>query len=205
MRTLFCLVLLTLGFLSAQAQEENYIRMVGNSEISFKATGLKITMDLKEIKRDEYQKIREKSISEIKTELLANLARMGYKESDLEEVWPPANRYNREKKETYTLEVDSKEKAKEISKLEIGGFSCTQFKYIYDQSEKFDTYPLSMQAIDDAHRKAKALASKVGKKIGKVINITDKTSSKKISPPRNSDTETFSYSYSLTITYELLD
>lgn len=191
---------------SIQAQEgENYIRIVGLAEKTINASGIDITLQLKEIKRDEYQKIREKNIDQIKAELIANLKTIGIPANQLEEVWPPTNSYGNQKQETYTIKVKNKDKAREISKFEIKGFACTKFAYYYDNKETVDSSKLALTAIDDARRKAEALAIKAGKKIGKVIRIEDKNAKRDFTPNSYNNKDFSTFVYALTVTYELFD
>ena len=64
---------------------------------------------------------------------------------------------------------------------------------------------MAIEAIDNARRKAGALAKKVNKKVGGILNVEAKdTTTIKISDHvRNSSKYTFKYS--LSITFELLD
>lgn len=202
-RTILNLVLIALPFL-VFSQQENFIRIVGNSSVVIEPISARVTVQVKDIKRDEYNKIREKSIEEILTELETNLKRLGYSTKDLVEIWPPSRNYNKTKTQKYYLEVKSKEDAKKISKFEIKGFESSNFEYTYDTTAKIDDYKLSKEAMSDAFNKAKALASYANKHIGKVISIEDKSQSKmKVSS--HSKTDKITLNYSLIITYELLD
>lgn len=186
------------------AQDGKFIKIVGTSSLEVKAESMRVTITLTEIKRDEYQKIREKSIDEIKSELNANLGTIGYSISDLEEIWPPKKKYNKTNSENYYLTLKSVEDAKEISKFSIKGFASSNFEYMYPRYIEFDEYEQSLQAMKDAKRKADALAEFVGKKVGDVLNIEDKsTSFSKYSGAKKKASNRFIYS--IIITYELLD
>lgn len=202
-KTILNLLLLTLPFL-VFSQQENFIKIVGNSTVEIEATSARVTIQLTEIKRDEYNKIRERSIEEIQTDLAMNLKGLGYTLKDLEEIWPPSRNYQKTKSQKYYLAVKSKEDAKKISKFEIKGFESSKFEYLFDTPAKIDDYKLSEEAMKDAFKKAEALAGFAGKKVGKVINIEDKAQSfTKISSQSQNDKTTFNYN--IIITYELLD
>lgn len=201
------IVLLLLSSLSmlTQAQEQNFIRIVGNARLEMKPEAIRLNLVLTEIERDEYQKIREKSIDEIKLELDATLKTMGYSLNDIVEIWPPKAGYGYSKKnsENYYLDAKNEEDAKRMSKLTIKGLQITKFDYVYPDVE-FDDMALSKQAMSDAKRKADALAKHVGKKVGRIISIED-ASNKQLRPLVSNNKSTRHYQYNLVITYELLD
>lgn len=201
------IVLLLLSSLSmlTQAQEQNFIRIVGNARLVKKPEAIRLNLKLSEIERDEYQKIREKSIDEIKLELDATLKTMGYSLKDLVEVWRPmqAYGYRQQNFESYYIDVKNEEDAKQMSKLSIKGLEINKFEYIFPDVE-FDHMALSKQAISDAKRKADALAKHVGKKVGRILSIED-SSNKWLAPFVSNNKSTHKYQYNLVITYELLD
>lgn len=201
------IVLLLLSSLSmlTQAQEQNFIRIVGNARLEVKPEAIRLNLVLTGIERDEYQKIREKSIDEIKLELDATLKTMGYSLNDIVEIWPPKAGYGYSKKnsENYYLDAKNEEDAKRMSKITIKGLQITKFDYVYPDVE-FDDMALSKQAMSDAKRKADALAKHVGKKVGRIISIED-ASNKQLRPLVSNNKSTQHYQYNLVITYELLD
>jgi len=190
---------------SLVAQEGNYIRIVGLAEHTIEAAGLIVNMQLQEIKRDEYQKIREKNVDQIKDELSANLKTMGYSMKNVEEVWPPVNSYRNQKQENYTIKVKNQKEAQAISKFDIKGLSCTKFTYYYDKGHSVQSSNMAVDAMDDARRKAEALATKAGKKVGEVIHIEDKNKTRIMKPSGYNTKASSTFTYALTVTYELLD
>lgn len=188
----------------AISQGEKFIKIVGIANLEVPADDMRIKLTVTEIARDEYQKIREKSLEEVKLELDANLKTLGYSINDLEEIWPPKRNYKKVEATDYFLNVKSIEDAKQITKFSIKGFSAQGFEYVYNSELEFDDYEMAKMAMSDAKRKAEALAKHVGKKVGDVINIEDMASSKKrfIGSKKGS---TSNFNYKLVITYELLD
>ena len=117
---------------------ERFIRIVGNAKKTVQSTGIRVKIDLTELERNEYQKIREKSIEETKQDLAEPLQSMGYDLSDLKEVFPPPRRtYNNTKIEKYTIDVKSEDEAKEIFKFDIKGFKPTGITYIYPEENRY--------------------------------------------------------------------
>ena len=194
---------MTVQVTSAQNMER-FIKIVGNSEETINTKGIQLKITLQEIEGNEYQKVREKKLDEIKAELTAALPVIGLRSQDLEEIFPPQSNYGRHKTENYTINVKDKEQAKQLYELDIKGLKLNNINYVYDTQHKIDDFAMASAAIGDAQRKAEALAQIVGKKIGKVLNIVD-TSYGTIKIPENVRYETYTYKYTVTITYELLD
>jgi len=209
MKKLTTLLFFILLALTCISQNENFIQVTGFSDTIIKAESIRITVQLTEVQRDEFNKIREKSIDEILVDLGANLKSVGYSIDDAIEIWPPEKQYNYKQQETvrYFLFVKKIEEAKKISALQIKGLIFQEFKYFYPESMEIDDHNLSKKALEDAAQKADFLAQKAGKKIGKIINITDQFGSRSTYNNRYSHSvgETFTFSYNLTVTYELLD
>ena len=207
MRSFFLTSLFLFGtflIVSSQITVQNIISVVGNSIETIQAIGLRVTVELIEMERNEYQKIRKKKIEEIKQDLTEPLAQLGYTLNDLEEVFPPYNRYNKNDIEKYTIDVKNEEEAKAIFKFDIKGFKPSNVVYIYPDKIAADNDALTAKAIEDAEQKAKSLASQAGKRIGKILNI-DAKSSNAYKTPYNSKSSEYSFTYSLNVAFELLD
>lgn len=203
LHTLF--IILVLGTsVNAQEISDEYIRIIGNAKETFDANEMQLTLNLQEQERNEYQKTQEKSLEQIEEELSAALKSMGLRFQDMKEVFPPARHYGKQEQTNYVIKVKSKEKAKELYKLKIPGLKVTDLKYLYDTSTSIDLMSMATQSIKDAKRKADALAQKMGKKVGRVLNVEDSSPSQMILPKSHSQ-NTYSLSYKITITYELLD
>ncbi len=198
------IIALLMTCLVAGAQENRFIKIVGNSSMTVESSEMKINIVLTEIARDEYNKVRERSIDEIKLELEGYLKPMGYAVKDLEEIWPPRNNYNKTVSFSYNLNINSLKDAKEIFKFNIKGFKAQNFEYLYPSKISYDDENLSKEAMKDAKRKAEALAKYVGKKVGDIINIEDKSNST-VKLNGNKKNASTSFNYNLIVTYELLD
>lgn len=201
--SLFVFALL-MAYVTAGAQENRFIKIVGNASYTVESSEMSVNIILTEIARDEYNKVRERSIDEIKLELDGYLKPLGYSINNLKEIWPPKTNYNKTESISYSLNINSIEDAKEISKFKIKGFKSQNFEYLYPEEIVFDEEKLAKEAMKDAKRKAESLAKHVGKKVGDVINIEDKSKkTKKISG--NKRRSSISFVYQIIITYELLD
>lgn len=190
--------------LTGFSQTEKYIKVVGNAIETVTADGIQVKLQLQELKRDEYQKIREKSFDEIKTELAANLKTLNLSLANLKDVWPPQTNYNNQKYEQYYITVATKEQAKAIANFAIKGYKAIEFSYSFPQNAKIDIDKLYQSCLKDAKRKAGALATKAGKKVGQILNI-EATSYENFTIPQRQNTKEYTFKYSITLTYELLD
>ena len=205
MKTVAIKICLIIWALNVHGQSiDKFIRIVGESKLILESKGVMIDINLSEIERNEYNKTQERRIPQIEEELKAELQRLGHNLKDLNEVFPPKISYNRNKQKGYKLRVDSKEKAKAVYELDIAGVKYGKAVFIYDDTQNFNEYELSERAIMDAKKKAERLAQQVGKKVGNVINIEDKTYPD-LNLSRDIITETYGVKYRLTITFELLD
>lgn len=205
MKTRIFIFLFLLSSLNIFSQTDKFIEVIGSSELEIKSESVRIFIQLSEIKRDEYQKIREQSVEEELIELNTYLKTIGYSKEDLIEIWPTQNNYNnKEKIQQFYLFLKNKEEAKAISNFPIKGFKVSKFSYYYPQEIKIDYKDLSIQAIESARKKAEHLAKSVNKKIGRIINISD-LSKRKITPSSFSNKISVIINYTLTIKYELLD
>lgn len=155
-----------------------------------------------ELERNEYQKIREKSLDEVKADLATSLSSIGYSMSDLEDVFPPKSSYGNQKQENYTMTVKTEDEAKAIYSFDIKGFKATGINYLFDQNFNINHEEMLSMAIADARKKAEVLADNVGKKVGEIISVEDK-SSNTFNPPNESRNPTYKVQYNVTIKFQL--
>lgn len=201
---IICLVALSTTSLISQEITDKYITILGQAKQQFESKGLELTIDVTEVKENEYQKIRGKSIEEGTNDLLATIANMGYGKKDLAEVFPPSNGYRNNKKTSYKLIVKNEDEAKRLYRMGLKGVSVSKYEYIYDNTT-IDDFKLAKDALKDARRKAESLAKEVGMKVGKVLNIEDTSYSGKNRSSRNDRNSKSTYIYKLQVTYSLED
>lgn len=199
-----CLIALCSTSLIGQEITDKYITILGQAKQKYESKGLELTIDVTEVKENEYQKIRGKSIEEGTSDLLATIANLGYSKNDLAEVFPPSNGYRNSKKTSYKLVVKDKEEAKQIYRMGLKGVSVSKYEYVYDNTT-VDDFKLAKDALKDARRKAESLAKEVGMNVGKVLNIEDTTYSYKNRVTRRDNSSNSTYTYKIKVTYSLED
>lgn len=199
-----CLIALCSTSIIGQEITDKYITILGQAKQKYESKGLELTIDVTEVKENEYQKIRGKSIEEGTSDLLATIANLGYSKNDLAEVFPPSNGYRNGKKTSYKLVVKDKEEAKQIYRMGLKGVSVSRYEYVYDNTN-VDDFKLAKDALKDARRKAESLAKEVGMNVGKVLNIEDTTYSYKNRVTRKDNSSNSTYTYKIKVTYSLED
>lgn len=210
MKNLLLLVFILTPFLhSAQsgASMDKYIRIVGLAEKSFEYNALKIEFTLSEIAGNEYKKIRPKAIEDVKNSFLSALESKGISPSSIEEDKIKnltKSNYGKVRTENYFIMVGSEEEAKVISKLELDGYKIVSVTYEFPSQGDSYYSEMSVQAIQDAKRKAENIAKAIGKEVGQILNIEDMKNSAKTSGSRyGNKTSTKVLSYRVNVTFEL--
>lgn len=192
--------------LSAQlpAVQENFIRIVGLAETEVKSKGLEMTLNMVEIPPNEYQKVMYKSLADVKKEFNEFLASQNIPKSNLHQDVISGMRNNRQATENYTLEVKDEATALAVSKAGINGLSFTKAQHVYPDYDPELDEKMAIDAIEDARRKANNIATAIGRKLGKIINIEDKTGSDTSRNRNNSNASTKFIMHKLHVTFELL-
>lgn len=205
------LFVLSTATLFAQGLKENQIRVVGTYRETINPKKFELNFLIKEVtSMSGGQKQVVKTVEDIKNETQKFLKSEKLADSDL--VFNGLSGYNYANNgSNFSLTVNSIEKAtKIIENTKIGGLSNVSMKYIYDITEDYNN-ALSEKALINAKSKAEFLASKVNKKIGKLLMIDDNTINKTslygVSGLLSSKDQTpdQEVQYSLYVTYELLD
>jgi uncharacterized protein YggE len=185
--------------------EDRFIKILGNASQSFEATAMNINLTLTEVARDEYRQVRYKSIEDVTTEVNTELAKIGLSlTKNAAEVFPPQSHYNSTPQIGYNLDVDDIAQAKQVYALQVQGLKVNNYNFVFDSNLKINEDQLAFEALKDAKRKATALANEIGKKVGKVLNIEDRSSGTMRAPSNGRNNE-HSVRYGITVTYELLD
>lgn len=201
------LLALTFLFVSSGAfaqAESDFITIVGQSSIVFEPVGISIKFKIEEVERNEYQKIQAREFSDVKMDVENHLEGLGYKLSDAKEMLPRSGSYNKKISESFQMIIKSVSDVKLLKETTFSGFSITEVTYAYDNTINIDDKKLAEKAITDAKRKANSLASFVGKSVGTVRSISDRSYSKLAVPATNSKDE-YVLKYDVTITFDLLD
>lgn len=213
MKTIFIFISILFLNLNAFGQvKENQIRVVGSYKELVKAKTFEVNFFIREIKTTTAGETKVvKTFEEAKKEVQDLLKTEQLSDSEL--VFKTAQSPNFGRRgATYTLTITDFEMANQIVLNEkIGKLADLHIRYLYDFSEEFRDF-LSQKALEKAKSKAEFLATKAGKKIGKLIIIDDNTLNKasvfgssasyaqKID--KNPEYEVY---YDLNVTYELLN
>ncbi len=195
-------VFLTVNVSFAQSHTE-FIKIVGNSKSTIQSNGYIVEVQLLEVERNEYKKTQERTLEEIKKDLDIELKTIGLSIKNLEEIFPPQQNYSKQKQERFKIKVKTEEEASALYKFQVSGYKPTGLKYTYDENAKVDDEKMAADAITDARRKAASLAKEVGRKVGGVLSIEDRSFSNIGIPSSSNESHTFKYT--VTITFELID
>ncbi|MES2410171.1 MAG: SIMPL domain-containing protein [Bacteroidota bacterium] len=208
MKEITKIILFTLLFtniINAQSTDR-FIRIIGNSSYEFNADTYRVYFNVSEILPNNYNKEEYKSLESNVSETLDNLKKMGVKENHIFKNYKSknANNYNNTKVEYYYIDVTSKELLNKITGMKNTGFKMETTKFLYLNINPDIETNLSKEAITDAERKAKSITKEIGKKLGKILNIEDKTTAC-CSDFGETEQNSILKKYSLNITFELLD
>jgi uncharacterized protein YggE len=199
------LIILTLLFssnINAQSTER-FIRIIGNSKKMISADKGKVYFSINEIKASKYDKnSNEIKYDTIYKQVISKLSEFNIAEGQLQKALNKRNKYNQESKNFY-IETDLNNLEK-ISNISIKGFSITETVYIYQtKNENLET-ELSLEAIKDAKRKAKAICKSIDMKLGNILNIEVKEGDFPSSSIEKKDIKSLK-TYKVTITFNLID
>lgn len=196
------LTLFISSFVNAQSTER-FIRIIGNAKKEINANKAKVQFFISEQRASKYNE-NSKNISyeDAYNFAITELSKIGIKESELKLTIQNKN-YSREKSKNYFVITDF-DKLEKISNIQAGSFRVTDIKYLFDISDEDLETQLSLKAINDAKRKAKAICDEINMKVGKILNMevkesvygTNRIESKK---------EDFIISYKVAITFKLVD
>lgn len=184
---------------------DRFIKIVGNAKGVYTAEGLSLYLTVSEVQPNSYQQVKYKAIETVYQNLVANITKLGYKETDLKrDLKTAGGGYQNIKIERYVINVASSEEASKIMKSEMEGVVVTEVKYIFKTLGIESEEQLAVDAIKDAERKAKKIAKEIGKKLGKIINLEDKSSGccREI---EDSKDKVANKQYKVTVTFELID
>jgi hypothetical protein len=185
---------------------ERFIRIIGNSSCEFKADTYRVYFNISEILPNNYSKEEYKSLESNITETMDFLKKNGIKENQIFKNYKSKNsaNYNNVKSEFYYTDTANKDILSKINSMKNTGLKIEMTKFLYLQIDPNIETNLSKEAISDAKRKAYNIAKEIGKKVGKVLNIEDKSASC-CTDFGETDQDSVTKKYTLNITFELLD
>lgn len=185
---------------------ERFIRIIGNSSYEFKADTYRVYFNISEILPNNYNKEEYKSLESNVSESMEFLKKNGVKENQIFKNYKNKNagNYNNVKNEFYYMDITNKETLNKINSMKYAGFKIETIKFLYLNINPDIETNLGKEAITDAERKAKSITKEIGKKVGKILNIEDKSASC-CSDFGETDQDSVTKKYTLNITFELLD
>src|SRR5690606_33673956 len=163
----------------------------------------KVQITISEQKASKYnENSKDISFEEAYNSTIAELSKIGIEESELEIVIQSKS-YTRGNNKNYYIITDF-DKLEKISNIQIDGMRIKEIKYLFDISDEDLETELSLKAINDAKRKAKAICDEINMKVGKILNIEVKESSYGTEKIENKK-EDMIKSYRVAITFKLVD
>ena len=210
MKSLTSLLLLFVPFFcftQSEPSTEKFIRIVGLSEKVLDNTGIKVSFTLSDIEGNEYKQIRPKSLEEVKAQFREAAAGIGVDVSTLEQDYLKnitKSRYNKQKVEHFNISVESENEVYEISNLAVDGYKMVEVNYLFGNDYEDFVEEMTIEAINDAKRKATNIAKAIGKSVGTILNIEDMKNYKASNTYGKSKSDTKKLTYQVNVTFELL-
>lgn len=199
--TLIALLLVTMTF---GQSTERFIRIVGNSQVTFDSDVTRVYFSVSEVAPNEYKKISYKSIDESYRELIEVLTNAKIDINNVKKTNSELNKYNKTETKDYYVDVKDINKLDALSGFQKDGFKIKDVKYLFESIESDIESRLSFEAIDDAKRKANNICNELDMKLGRILNIEDRSSGC-CTIIKESKTPSVTKKYNVNITFELLD
>ncbi len=203
-KTIQLLILTLILSTSVYSQStERFIRIIGNAKKEISADKAKVQITISEQKANKYnENSKDISFEEAYNSTITELSKIGIKESELEIVIQGKS-YSRGNSKNYYVITDF-DKLENISNIQVDGMRIKDIKYLFDMSDEDLETELSLKAINDAKRKAKAICDEINMRVGKILNIEVKESSYGTEKIENKK-EDIIKSYRVAITFKLVD
>ena len=194
---------LLISSISHAQSTERFIRIIGNAKKELSADKAKVQITISEQKASKYnENAKDISFEETYNSVLTELSKIGIEEHELQLVIQGKG-YSRATSKNYYIITDF-EQLEMISNIQVEGFRVKQISYLFDISDENLETELSLLAINDAKRKAKAICDEINMKVGKILNIEVKESSYGTDKIENKK-EDIIKSYRVAITFKLID
>ncbi len=188
--------------LNAQSTER-FIRIIGNAKKELKANKTKIYFTISELKESKYQKTGNKSYDDAYSEFVLKLTELGFKEMDIKNSIKKRKTYNKLESKNFFIESDINSSDK-LTSLKLDGYRVSDIKYVLPVIDKNTESELSINAMEDAKRKASAICNSVKMKLGKILNIEVKSNGFDKTTTESKEALLIK-TYKVTVTYKLID
>ena len=199
-KTSLIILLLISNTIFAQSTKR-FIRIIGNSKKEIVASKTKFYFTVSETRENKYQKTKAETFEKAYDNFLNKLNKISIYKKEIKRPENPKNYSNYGNSKTFVLLLN-REKASKFRDLNSNGFRITKIEHKYDDVSNDDVEALSINAINDAKRKAKKICQNVGMRVGKILNIEDKNGKLGV---RNINDKTKVYEYKVAVTFKLLD
>lgn len=182
---------------------ERFIRIIGNAKKEISANKAKVQFSISEQKANKYnENSKDITYEDAYNSTISELSKIGIDESELQLIIQSKS-YSRGNIKNYYVITDF-DKLEKISNIQVDGLKISDIKYLFDISDEDLETELSLKAINDAKRKAKAICDEINMKIGKILNIEVKESGYGTENIENKKDEIIK-SYRVAITFKLVD
>lgn len=182
---------------------EKFIRIIGNAKKEITAKKVKVYFTIKEIVADSHNNTQNKSFDEVYDLVITELNEMGIRKNEIVKSFKKLNRYEKAISQNFFLETNFNLLDK-LNSMRINGFRITDIKYIIPKIDTATEIQLSLDAINDAKRKAKAISDKLGRKLGAILNIEVKSNDLETNTSEYNEISKFQ-NYKVSITFKLLE
>jgi len=203
-KTFFTISLLLFITFTINAQStERFIRIIGNSKKEIKASKSRVTFFISELKENKNKKIEGKSYSEVYNNFISNINKLGFNETDINQSYNKRTSYNKVDSKNFYIDLETNS-LDTFTSIKIDGFGVSDIKYLIDISKDNIETDLSLEAIEDANRKAKNICKKIKMKLGKILNIEVKSNDFEGSIIETKQASLIK-TYKISVTYKLID
>ena len=194
-----------LVFNQASSQStDRFIRVVGNASHTFMADGLKAEISVSEVNGNEYKKVSPISFDDVHSRFITELSKIGVPETALIRTDKNTPKANQGPYRNYTLTINDKSKIQALQEMNLDGVRVNSTLYTYQPADAEIERQLTINAIEDAKRKAESISKEVRMRVGKILNIED-TSTGCCGEIKDSKESVTTVTYHVNVTFELKD
>ncbi len=183
---------------------DRFIRIVGNASHTFEADGLILEISVSEVSGNEYKKISSMPFEEVHSHFITALSNIGIPETALVRTDKNTSKANQASFRNYSLTLNDKTKIRALQEISLNGVGVTSGLYTYQPVDQMIERELTINAIEDAKRKAESIGKEVGMRVGKILNIED-TSKGCCGEIKDSKESTTTVTHNVNVTFELKD
>lgn len=186
--------------LGAQSTER-FIRIVGNAKKEIQASKAQVYFTVSEVKESTYNKTEAKTYDTVYDEVVTAFADIGIEATAVQRVFSSGSSYRRNTSNNFLVEVDLQQEEK-VKSISVPGLQMSKSQYLFEKEDVMLETELSLQALKDAKRKAKAICDDIEMKLGKILNIEVKEGNRTTNAGKD---KIKMATYRVTITFKLVE